>query len=172
MASSAPVRESRSGAKMEHVDLTKPPSGDTPSRYDRTASEQNCSLQLIYIKLACHISQMEPAAKSCVGLYSTQLKTFLANSRDNRGLQSRCTTSALGVSVPTILLLQALFWHQGRPIENTQLGNRLPAAMASASTRTAWKDDAKAHNAGEGVIHGPGHDARIIEGNRLLHQPW
>jgi hypothetical protein len=29
MASSAPVRESRSGAKMEHVDLTKPPSGDS-----------------------------------------------------------------------------------------------------------------------------------------------
>ena len=29
LASSAPVRESRSGAKMEHVDLTKPPSGDS-----------------------------------------------------------------------------------------------------------------------------------------------
>jgi hypothetical protein len=27
---------------------------------------------------------MEPAAKSCVGLYSTQLKTFLANSKDNQ----------------------------------------------------------------------------------------
>jgi hypothetical protein len=78
--------------------------------------------------------------------------------------------------MPTILLLQALFWHHGRLIENTQLGNRLPAAMASASTRTAWKDDAEAHNTGEGVIHGPGHDTRIdtriIEGNRLLHQPW
>jgi hypothetical protein len=73
-----------------------------PSRYDRTASEQDCSLQLIYIKLACHISPMEPAAKLCVGLYSTQLKTFLANSKDNHGLQSRCSTSALGVSIPTI----------------------------------------------------------------------
>ena len=70
---------------------------------------------------------MEPAAKSCVGLYSTQLKTFLANSKANHGLQSRCSTSALGVSIPTILLLQALFWHHGS-------ANREYAARQSATS--------------------------------------